>query len=104
MFTQSGHKGLIALKNFSDILEKDGFKITPKIINKFIEIYIEIKRWNKMPYKWETRIPKIRQSISNVRFYLMEPGNEDEKLSSLIDDLWESILDEVEENELEEVK
>ena len=53
-------------------------------------------------YKWKTKIPKIRKAISNIRFYLaLDLKLIDNKLNSLIDELWKAILSEVKENELE---
>ena len=47
---------------------------------------------------WQTTIPKIRRSISNIHFYLELESTiskeEKEKITSLLDDLWKSILEE----------
>ena len=61
-----------------------------------------------MSYKWKTKIPKVRQAISNIRFYLaLESGissDEKGKIMELVDILWKSILEEVDENKLEKVE
>lgn len=79
-----------------------------KYLKKINPCRADEKMSSEVKFAWQTKIPKIRQAISNVRFYLeldsTISSEEKEKIIELVDLLWKSILDEVDENELKEVK